>query len=117
MARYATRTCRRRQRLQFQLLPPQTASKRSSIVGLGNSGTPEEIEMRHFSTSTIVGGAATTVIAILFVSAIQAACQAHAAPPQVYRAPRTPYGTPNLNGIWQANNTANWDLQAHAASQ
>jgi hypothetical protein len=24
-------------------------------------------------------------------------------------------GKPNLNGIWQANNTANWDLQNHAA--
>ncbi len=24
-------------------------------------------------------------------------------------------GKPNFNGIWQANNTANWDLQTHAA--
>src|SRR6201984_2535948 len=24
-------------------------------------------------------------------------------------------GKPNLSGIWQANNEANWDLQAHAA--
>src|SRR4029077_178484 len=24
-------------------------------------------------------------------------------------------GKPNLNGIWQAVNTANWDLQGHAA--
>ena len=29
--------------------------------------------------------------------------------------PRMPDGKPNLNGIWQALNTANWDLQAHAA--
>ena len=28
---------------------------------------------------------------------------------------RTPDGKPNLSGIWQAVNTANWDLQAHAA--
>jgi hypothetical protein len=35
--------------------------------------------------------------------------------PEVYRAPRTPYGTPDLGGIWQANNTANWDLEPHAA--
>ena len=35
-----------------------------------------------------------------------------------YRAPRF-VGTqqPNLNGIWQANNTANWDIQDHSASQ
>ena len=37
--------------------------------------------------------------------------------PQAYRAPRTADGTPDLNGIWQANNTANWDIQAHAARQ
>ena len=28
---------------------------------------------------------------------------------------RTADGKPNLTGIWQAMNTANWDLQAHAA--
>ena len=28
---------------------------------------------------------------------------------------RTADGKPNLNGIWQAINTANWDLQEHAA--
>jgi hypothetical protein len=28
---------------------------------------------------------------------------------------RTADGKPNLNGIWQAMNTANWDLEAHAA--
>ena len=34
-----------------------------------------------------------------------------------YRAPRTADGRPNLNGIWQALNTANWDLQGHAAAK
>jgi hypothetical protein len=34
-----------------------------------------------------------------------------------YRAPRTADGKPNLNGIWQANNTADWNLQGHAAGQ
>ena len=29
-------------------------------------------------------------------------------------APRTPDGKPDLNGIWQTLNTANWDLQDHA---
>jgi hypothetical protein len=29
--------------------------------------------------------------------------------------PRLPNGKPDMNGIWQALNTANWDLQAHAA--
>ena len=34
-----------------------------------------------------------------------------------YQAPRTADGKPDFNGIWQAMNTANWDLQGHAASQ
>jgi hypothetical protein len=34
---------------------------------------------------------------------------------QAYKAPRTPDGKPNLNGIWQTNNEANWDLEGHAA--
>ncbi|HEY3936834.1 MAG TPA: hypothetical protein VGL97_05365 [Bryobacteraceae bacterium] len=33
-----------------------------------------------------------------------------------YKAPRMPNGHPNLNGIWQAMNTANWNLQDHPAS-
>ena len=37
--------------------------------------------------------------------------------PAVYKAPRTSDGKPNLSGIWQAINTANWDLQDHAARQ
>jgi len=32
-----------------------------------------------------------------------------------YRAPRTADGKPNLNGIWQALNEANWDIEGHAA--
>lgn len=34
-----------------------------------------------------------------------------------FRPPRLADGHPNLNGIWQAMNTANWDLQAHSAKQ
>ena len=32
-----------------------------------------------------------------------------------YRAPRTPDGHPDLNGIWQALNEANYDLELHTA--
>ena len=39
------------------------------------------------------------------------------ATPEPYRAPRTAAGVPDLSGIWQANNTANWDLETHVARQ
>jgi hypothetical protein len=54
----------------------------------------------------------TCVVAVLLLSVKPAAGQAPA-----YRAPRL-IGTqnPDLNGIWQAQNTANWDLQPHAAA-
>src|SRR5262245_34600677 len=32
-----------------------------------------------------------------------------------YRAPRTPDGKPALNGIWQALNEANFDIEMHQA--
>jgi hypothetical protein len=35
--------------------------------------------------------------------------------PAGYRAPRTPDGTPDLSGIWQANSTAYWDVEPHEA--
>jgi hypothetical protein len=34
---------------------------------------------------------------------------------EAYKAPRTADGKPDLNGLWQVLNTANWDLQEHAA--
>jgi hypothetical protein len=34
-----------------------------------------------------------------------------------YRAPRTPDGKPDLNGIWQALGSAHWDIEAHNARQ
>src|SRR5271170_196267 len=34
---------------------------------------------------------------------------------QAYRAPRGPGGKPDLNGIWQALNEANYDIEAHVA--
>lgn len=55
------------------------------------------------------------ILAGLVVGPAVSACGP--APPPAYRAPRTPDGTPDLNGIWQSNNTANWDIQAHVARQ
>src|SRR5215813_1045277 len=38
-----------------------------------------------------------------------------AAQTPAYRAPRTPDGKPDLNGIWQALNEANYDIELHVA--
>jgi hypothetical protein len=54
----------------------------------------------------------------LGVAALVAATLACAQPTaQGYRAARTVDGAPDINGIWQANNTANWDLETHVARQ
>jgi hypothetical protein len=55
------------------------------------------------------------VVAVGLTAAIVAACAP--AEPQMYRAARTTDGAPDLSGIWQANNTANWNLEAHSAKQ
>lgn len=62
---------------------------------------------------------ANVISAALFTIAIAATCPfvgSTVAQSRTYRAPRLK-GTdkPNLNGLWQAVNTANWDVQGHAA--
>ena len=59
-----------------------------------------------------VGAAA---VAAAMMAMVLVACGGEAQE-RAFRAPRTPHGTPDLGGIWQANNTANWDLEPHAAS-
>ena len=65
--------------------------------------------MRRWSGGLIfaISAAATLMIALR---------PASGQPSQAYRAPRLP-GTenPDLNGIWEALNTANWDLEPHAS--
>ncbi|MDP8990537.1 MAG: hypothetical protein M3N41_10730, partial [Acidobacteriota bacterium] len=52
----------------------------------------------------------STALSIFLLAAMPAAAQT------AYRAPRTGDGKPDLNGIWQALNTADWDLEGHAAA-
>lgn len=51
----------------------------------------------------------TVAIVVGIGSAVPGAGQA----PGSYKAPRTPDGQPDLSGVWQAVNTANWDLEEH----
>jgi hypothetical protein len=50
-------------------------------------------------------------VGVLSLAMVPAAGQARA-----YRAPRAADGKPNLSGIWQAINEANWDIESHAAA-
>lgn len=49
------------------------------------------------------------------IAALASLIAAQTAAQQPYKAPRGPGGKPDLNGIWQAMNTANWDLAEHAS--
>ena len=61
-------------------------------------------------TGARLARAAAIVMAALQFGALPAASAADA-----YKAPRTADGKADLNGIWQTLNTANWDIQEHAA--
>lgn len=61
----------------------------------------------------VVGRAAIVALGVVLLwTLVPAAGQS-----STYKAPRTANGKPALNGIWQALNTANWDIQDHAARQ
>jgi hypothetical protein len=49
------------------------------------------------------------------IAAILCGAMSTASEAQTSSLPRSPDGHPNLNGIWQSLNTANWDIQEHAA--
>ncbi len=66
--------------------------------------------MRNWLRGARFAGAAAVLMMALQPGAIPAASAAEA-----YKAPRTADGKADLNGIWQALNTANWDIQEHAA--
>src|SRR5258705_9910055 len=85
------------------------------------------MRIRWMAVSTLVAAAAITWAASIQGQAPAAAPaprQAPAAPRPAAAAPaarqpaaggRTEDGRPNLNGIWQAVNTANWNIEAHQA--
>jgi hypothetical protein len=67
--------------------------------------------MRRGIRDVIIAAVAAAAGAYLATMALPIAGQA----PAAYRAPRLPDGKPDLNGIWQALNEANYDLEAHMA--
>src|SRR5437867_12333959 len=67
--------------------------------------------MRTTLTGVIAAVLTSVVLGVFFVQASQPVAGQTAA----YRAPRAPDGHPDLNGIWQALNEANYDLEMHMA--
>ncbi len=68
--------------------------------------------MRNRTRGVLIVAAAAAVAGIFALTGNPAVGQAPG-----YKTPRTPEGQPDLNGIWQAVNTANWDIQDHPARQ
>ena len=56
-------------------------------------------------------------IAAMVPIALAAGVPQSARDASAYKAPRTHDGKPDFSGIWQALNTANWDIEPHAAQQ
>jgi hypothetical protein len=61
------------------------------------------------------GARFASALAALMATTLQPGVIPSANGAEAYQAARTADGKPNLNGIWQALNTANWDIQEHAA--
>ena len=67
----------------------------------------------RFRVSTVVTAlAAFSMGAVIAVGVTSTATQTQ---DQAPRPARTPDERPNFNGVWQANNEAHWDLEAHEA--
>jgi hypothetical protein len=67
------------------------------------------------SIRNLVQTAATAVIAAAVGAVIAAVAIPVAGQAPAYRAPRGGDGKPDLNGVWQALNEANYDIQTHTA--
>jgi hypothetical protein len=66
--------------------------------------------MRTGIRRTLIAIAVVAVIAVLWTQIPPASSQSES-----YQAPRTAAGTPDISGVWQVLNTANYDIQAHPA--
>jgi hypothetical protein len=71
--------------------------------------------VRNRLTGLMIPVGTSAVVAVLCVTAIPTAGQQPTRQFPPYRPARMPDGHPDLNGLWQAFVTANWDIQDHEA--
>src|SRR5262245_21206716 len=91
----------------------EPGSKRRKLPNKREQGrAPSRVAGGRQMRTRFFGATIPTLVAAasFALTATTAAAQAG-----TYKAPRTPDGKPNLNGIWQAMNSANWDIEAHPA--
>jgi hypothetical protein len=72
-------------------------------------------KMRSWGKGWVIAASAAAVTAGLFSLITQSAPQASAAAVTAPSGLGRIAGKPDFSGIWEANNTANWDLQTHKA--
>jgi hypothetical protein len=107
----------------FDVLPPRGSERPEGSFTLSRwrQDVPHvvvwEMELRRFRVPDCCRKPVLLIAAaclFIFVLAL-ASVAGQGALSVSYRAPRTPDGKPDLNGIWQVLNTAAWDLQDHTA--
>ena len=83
----------------------------------------KSITMRNHSKASILAIASAVVVTVVVMAMKPIAGQAPAAQrstvadfPAGYKAPRMADGKPDLNGVWEAFTTADWDIQDHPAA-
>ncbi len=72
--------------------------------------------MRTRVVGSIVGVLGVFIAVVTIMGQARGPAPATAQTTPAYRAPRTKDGKPDLNGIWQAVNTANWNIEGHGAA-
>jgi hypothetical protein len=106
------RTCRSIVPLFMTLSDSKLTVGRKRLDSAVVAGIITTMGMRNRPVISMIAAAvgATVLLAVGILKSGQSPARVEAA-----AALRTPDGKPNLNGIWQALNTANWDLEPHTA--
>ena len=91
-------------------------AKRNTDPKLPTMSAPcRALDQRFLTMPSVLSRAICTAAAALFVAAAPTVHAAEKSATATAKGPRTKDGKPDLNGIWQALNSANYDIEPHAA--